>query len=66
MAIYKESLGLGYVPEWFRESVGIIMRKPRKEDYGLPGSYRVINLLDVLGKGLERLVYGRLERWGQE
>ncbi|KAG0131858.1 hypothetical protein HOY82DRAFT_484514, partial [Tuber indicum] len=66
MAIYKESLELGYVPERFWESVGIIMRKPRKEDYGLPGSYRVINLLDVLGKGLERVVCGRLEKWGQE
>ncbi|KAG0138094.1 hypothetical protein HOY82DRAFT_476767 [Tuber indicum] len=50
MAIYKESLELGYMPERIRESVGIIMRKPRKEDYGLPGSYRMINWLDVLGK----------------
>ncbi|KAG0135352.1 hypothetical protein HOY82DRAFT_536789 [Tuber indicum] len=66
VAIYKESLELGYVPERYRESVGIIMRKLKKEDYGLPGSYRVINLLDMLGKGLERLVCGRLERWGQE
>ncbi|KAG0126498.1 hypothetical protein HOY82DRAFT_491718, partial [Tuber indicum] len=43
MVIYKESLELGYVLERLRKSVGIIMRKPRKEDYGLQGSYRVIN-----------------------
>ena len=46
--------------------MGIIMRKPNKPDYGLPSSYRVINLLDVLGKLVERLVERRLERGGQE
>ncbi|KAG0632726.1 hypothetical protein HOY80DRAFT_1006578 [Tuber brumale] len=47
-------------------SGGIIMRKPHKLDYGLPSSYRVINLLDIWGKGLERLVYKRLEKWGEK
>ena len=61
MAIFKRSLELGYVPVKFRKSVGIVMRKPNKADYGLPGSYRIINLLDVLGKGLERIVCERLE-----
>ena len=42
------------------------MRKPKKEDYGEASSYRVINLLDVLGKCLERIMAGRLEKWGQE
>jgi len=66
MEIVKGSLGLGYVCERWRRSVRIIMRKPNKPDYGLLSSYRVINLLDVMGKLLERLVARRLERWGQE
>jgi len=42
------------------------MRKPKKEDYSLPSSYRVINLLDVWGKCLERMVVGRLSAWEKE
>jgi len=66
MGIVKGILNLGYVVERWRRSVGIIMRKPNKRDYGLPSSYRVINLLDVLGKVVERMVARRLEKWGQE
>jgi len=66
MEIVRGSLGLGFVCRRWRRSVGIIMRKPKKPDYSLPSSYRVINLLDVLGKLVERLVARRLERWGQE
>jgi len=64
--VVRGSLSMGYVCEKWRKSVGIIMRKPKKPDYGLPSSYRVINLLDVLGKLVERIVARRLERWGQE
>ena len=65
MGVYRKSLGLGYVCKRWRRSVGIVMRKPNKPDYSLPSSYRVINLLDVLGKGLERVVCGRLGEWCQ-
>jgi len=66
MKIMRRSLELGYVPRRFRESIGVVMRKPKKPDYSLPGSYRVINLLDVVGKGLERVVVKLLGKWGQE
>ena len=56
----EKSLGLGYMPRQFREGIGIVMRKPKKEDYSLPSSYRVINLLNVWGKGLERVVVNKL------
>ncbi|PWW76191.1 hypothetical protein C7212DRAFT_36831, partial [Tuber magnatum] len=46
---------IGYVPKQFRRVRGVVMRKLRKEDYGKPESYRVINLLDVWGKVLERI-----------
>lgn len=62
MGVYKRSLEMGYVLKRWRRSVGIVMRKPKKPDYSLPSSYRIINLLDVVGKGLERVVNGRLEK----
>lgn len=61
--VVERSLGLGYVPRQFRESIGVVMRKPKKEDYSLPSSYRVINLLDVWSKLLERVVVERLGVW---
>ena len=66
MWVVEKSLGLGYVPKQFRDGVGVVMRKPNKEDYSLASSYRVINLLDVWGKCLERVVVGRLEEWEKE
>ena len=65
LKIYERSLRLGYVCKRWRRSMGVVMRKPNKPDYSLPSSYRVINLLDVVGKGLERIVVGRLEKWVQ-
>ena len=62
IGIYRRSLELGYVCKRWRRSVGIVIRKPNKPDYSKPNSYRVINLLDVIGKGLERVVVGRMER----
>ena len=38
----------------------LLMEELKQEDYSLPSSYRVINLLDVWGKCLERVVVRRL------
>ena len=64
--VVEKSLGLGYVPRQFRDGIGVVMRKPNKEYYSLPSSYRVINLLDVWGKCLERVVVERLGNWEKE
>lgn len=64
--VAEKSLGLGYVPRRFRDGIGVVMRKPKKEDYSLPSSYRVINLLDVWGKSLGRMVVGTLGVWRRE
>ncbi|PWW75683.1 hypothetical protein C7212DRAFT_108495, partial [Tuber magnatum] len=55
-----------YMPKQFRRALGVVMRKLRKEDYRKPESYRVINLLDMWGKVLERIVARRLEKWGKK
>lgn len=59
-------MGLGYVPRQFRDGIGVVMRKPNKDDYSLPSSYRVINLLDVWGKEVERVVVNKLGQWEKE
>jgi len=38
----------------------IILKKPRKEDYSESKSYRLIALLDTLGKALEAIVSKKL------
>lgn len=64
--VMEKSLGLGYVPRQFRDGIGIVMRKPKEEDYSLSSSSRVINLFDVWGKCLERVVVRRLGEWERE
>ena len=66
MWIVRVSLGLGYVCKRWRRGIGVVIRKPKKQDYGEASSDRVSNLLDVVGKCLERIMVGRMERWGQE
>ena len=66
MKIYERSLKLGYVCERWRRSIGVVMKKPNKPDYFKLNSYRVISLLDVVGKDLERIVVGTLEKWIQK
>ena len=39
-----------------RQAILAIIQKPNKADSSSPRSYRLIALLSVLGKGLERLI----------
>jgi hypothetical protein len=50
----------GYHPKSFRQSICVVLRKPKKPDYSLPNAYRPIQLLEVLGKALERIQADRL------
>ncbi|KAH7551111.1 hypothetical protein BM1_09985 [Bipolaris maydis] len=58
--IYSTLFNLGYHPRCWRKAKGVILRKPNKPDYSIPKAYRVISLLNCLGKVLERLVARRL------
>ena len=50
---------MGYHPREWRTSIAVALQKP-KRDYSLPRSYRLIQLLEVLGKVLERIQARRL------
>ena len=58
--IYSTLFNLGYHPRCWRKAKGVILKKPSKPDYSIPKAYRVISLLNCLGKVLERLVARRL------
>ncbi|OXV05133.1 hypothetical protein Egran_07099 [Elaphomyces granulatus] len=57
---YKTLFTEGYHPSSWKEGIGIILPKAKKKDYSSPKSYRVIALLNCLGKVLEKLYATRL------
>jgi ribonuclease HI len=50
----------GYHPKPWRKAVAVALKKPSKPDYSNPRAYRLITLLDCLGKVLERIIARRL------
>jgi hypothetical protein len=48
--LFNACLQIGYCPAHFRESITVVLRKPGKDDYTQPKSYRPIALLNTLGK----------------
>ena len=58
--LFNACLRLGYCPAHFRDAVTVVLRKPGKDDYAQPKSYRPIALLNTLGKALEAVIANRL------
>lgn len=61
MAIVNRCLLMSHFPKLWKIAHVIILRKPGKEDYTQPKSYRPIGLLSILGKIVEKLKVGRLQ-----
>ncbi|XP_075990359.1 uncharacterized protein LOC142986010 [Anticarsia gemmatalis] len=59
LAIANKCLSLEYFPIPWKKAHVIILRKPGKEDYTHPKSYRPIGLLAVFGKIVEKLMIRR-------
>jgi hypothetical protein len=58
--IYRSLLIVGYHPHCWREGIGAILKKGNKPDYTAPKAYRVIVLLNCLGKVSEKIIAKRL------
>jgi hypothetical protein len=58
--IYASSLNTGYHPKCWKQATGAILKKPGKPNYSIPKAYRVISLLNCLGKVSERILAKRL------
>lgn len=61
LAIANKCLSLSHFPKQWKVAHVCILRKPGKDDYTSPKSYRPIGLLSVLGKIVEKLLVGRLQ-----
>ena len=63
--IYSKFIQFGYHPLCWRTGLGAVLIKPNKPDYSLPKSYRIITLLNCLGKIAEKIVANRLAYLGE-
>lgn len=63
--LYTHLIGLGYHPKVWRQSIGAVLKKPNKSDYTIPKAYRIIALLNCLGKVSEKLIATRLAYLGE-
>lgn len=60
LEVYSPFINTGYHPIRWKQATGIILKKPNKPDYNMPKAYRVISLLNCLGKTSERIIANRL------
>ena len=58
--VYSILINTGYHPKPWKQATGVILKKPGKPDYSAPKAYRVISLLNCLGKVSERILAQRL------
>ena len=58
--VYSCLVDIGYHPKCWKEATGAILKKQGKPDYSQPKAYRVISLLNCLGKVSERILAQRL------
>ena len=58
--IFNSSIELGHCPKQFRSSITVALRKPGKEDYTSGKSYRLVALLNTIGKILDAIIAKRI------
>jgi Reverse transcriptase (RNA-dependent DNA polymerase) len=54
-ALILQCFNQGVHPKAWKKAKGILLRKPNKSDYSIAKSYRVISLLNCLGKVAEKV-----------
>lgn len=52
----RHSIRLGYQPKRWEKAQGILLEKGEKQDLSLVKSYKVISLLNCLGKVVEKVI----------
>lgn len=58
--LFMNLIKYGHHPSQWRKGLGAILKKPNKPDYSNPKAYRIITLLECLGKISEKIVANRL------
>jgi ribonuclease HI len=59
LELYTNLIEIGYHPKCWREGIGVILAKPNRKASN-PKSYRMISLLNCLGKISEKIIANRL------
>jgi hypothetical protein len=62
MLVWKQ---LWQCPEQWKRAKIIVLRKPGKPDYTIPGAYCLISLLNTLGKVLKAVIAKRLSYYAE-
>src|SRR6266480_5745514 len=57
--LYKALIQFGYHPKCWKQAVGVILKKPNRKAT-IPKFYRVVSLLNCLGKVAEKIIAARL------
>ena len=63
--ILTASINLGYYPREWKTATIVVLKKPGKPDYSIPGAYRPISLLNTLGKVLEAVMAKRMSYYAE-
>ncbi|XP_062529492.1 uncharacterized protein LOC119629800 [Bombyx mori] len=61
LTLLNKCLEQNYFPKIWKKATVIVLRKPGKENYTNPKSYRPIGLLPILGKIYEKMLVARLK-----
>jgi hypothetical protein len=59
-ALFEACLQWGHHPKEWKSATIMVIPKPGKEDYSLPKAYRLVALLEWLGKLLEKIITKQL------
>ena len=63
ITMVQHSIRLGYQPKRWKKARGILLEKGGKRDLSLVKSYRVISLLNCVGKVVEKVIAGLLSQF---
>lgn len=55
----------GFHPQCWKESIDVVIKKFNKDDYSSSKSYRIVSLLNCLGKIAEKVIAERLAHFAE-
>ena len=66
LRLFNACLNISHYPTKWKVAKITVLKKPNKETYKTPKSFRAISVLDTLGKILEKILYERLNWLSKE
>ena len=63
--LFNKSMDMKYCPTKFKMSITVALRKPGKDDYSQPKSYRPIALMNTMGKILDTVLARRIQYYAE-